>query len=368
MKTPFFGPMPEPEYREIQTRDQWIGGSTISKVGDLSPAHAEIPFAGSPAATFGTFAHCGVLEPEHLAARYAVEAEVHKVEVEYVKTDAGWRANGAGPYKTKGEATKAAGPWRRVGSDLCYRTRAEAKGDDTAGDRIAMSGADHERMHAMADAISRHDRAAELLSGGAAELALFWTDDATGIQCSGRIDYYKPGIIVDYKTTNRPVPPHAAARWIVDRGIHVQTAHYAAGVEAAGVIVTAVYIVVQEAIPPYAVGVYEFDLTMRALGVYRRKCALEAYRDRRGQAYPVEVVVVEPPGYRLTPAFRAWREGEYLAVELRAEAALLRAQIDAAADLAGDIVRRDRDFDGAADMWAMVAGERARLAEIEAAL
>lgn len=42
--------------------------------------------------------------------------------------------------------------------------------------------------------------AAELLTGGDSEVSIFWEDEATGIQCKGRLDKLKPNHIMDPKS------------------------------------------------------------------------------------------------------------------------------------------------------------------------
>ena len=60
-----------------------------------------------------------------------------------------------------------------------------------------------ENVNIMADKSFKNASKLDLLSGGYSELSFFWIDEATGIKCKVRPDYFNPDLafIVDYKTT-----------------------------------------------------------------------------------------------------------------------------------------------------------------------
>ena len=89
-----FGPMEESEYRARQ-RDGAIGGSSLWTIASQSLAHyvARQGFTGNDATRLGTLAHAAILEPDALHGRYAVAAEVSKIEVTYTKHPDGWYAS-----------------------------------------------------------------------------------------------------------------------------------------------------------------------------------------------------------------------------------------------------------------------------------
>lgn len=51
------------------------------------------------------------------------------------------------------------------------------------------------------DAVYAHSDAAELLRGGRREEAIQWQDEATGIACKARLDYARPDMVVELKST-----------------------------------------------------------------------------------------------------------------------------------------------------------------------
>ena len=93
--------------------------------------------------------------------------------------------------------------------------------------------ADIERAAAI---ILAHNAAAKAMTGGFAEVSIFWIDPETGIRMKARLDYLKTKAIVDLKTFNnslgKPIAA-AVASAVANGGYHVQAAVYDAAVEAA---------------------------------------------------------------------------------------------------------------------------------------
>ena len=402
IKLPHFAPMTSLEYRKIQA-EGWTGGSSLSRILSESPAHVEAARGMVPTRdmAFGTMAHCGQLEPGELHLRYRPRPQAVKVEVDYRKekgdvpggAEAGWWARDAvadaGPFKTKAEATKLYGPWRLEGDDgqTPYRTRddAEAAAETIDGDaRLVASEADFGRVAAMVDVVDRHSLARRLLRGGAAEVTQFWNCTTSGAQCSGQIDYWlgEERIVVDYKTHGRTMAPRQATRWIMDRGIHIQLAHYGDGVLAAtGAPPDEYYVVAQETSAPYAVGVYRLDPKLVALGEYQRQRALAIIEDCRASgvwpAYAERVVDISAPAWSISADFEAWRfktaqaaaEREAVAAAAASDVArraAIKAEVMAVATDAARMAKA-RDFRGALDLWESIADLRAELDAIEAA-
>lgn len=48
--------------------------------------------------------------------------------------------------------------------------------------------------------LRRHSRAKHVFKNGLSEVTIIWTDPSTGIRCKARIDYLRPGAIIDLKT------------------------------------------------------------------------------------------------------------------------------------------------------------------------
>lgn len=139
-----------------------------------------------------------------------------------------------------------------------------------------------EQVQAMAEAIRQHPVASVLLSGGAAEQSVFWTDER-GIHRRARFDY-QPDLDVpavsDYKTTTDASPgPRGFAKSVAQYGYHFQAAWYVEAAAAVGLGDVEFALICQEKDPPYLVGVYQ--PTERALERGRAlvALALDTYAD-----------------------------------------------------------------------------------------
>jgi len=360
----FFGPMPEDDYRARQ-RAGAIGGSALGAILSGSPAHvvARRSTAPSSAMTFGTATHARALEPSTYSARYRRAAAAYKTPVDYRKHDDGWIAVAAdgsrGPFATSTEARRVAGEWRvdgavdADGGVAWYRTRkdADAATATDGDDRIVLTASDADRIELIAAALARHPVASCLLGGGDvdAEVAMFWRDAATGVDCSGKCDAIDTGrgVLVDLKTHGRVMAPARAARWIADSYYHVQMAHYAAGVRAAGHTVARVYLVAVETVEPFAVGVYQLSDHTLAVGEHLRREALARWRDADLAAppYGVDPTVVDLPTWAIPPGFDADAFDRWSA----------QASIAAAVDRA-QVAIEAGDYSAARDELAMAAG------------
>lgn len=112
----------------------------------------------------------------------------------------------------------------------------------------------------MRAAVEIHPRAVELLSAGAAEQTIQWTDAKTGLPCKGRVDWVDVArrVFVDVKTAveiESAKFASAAARL----GYHGQLAMYRRGLEAVHERTFDGYLIVVENKPPHDVAVYRYD-------------------------------------------------------------------------------------------------------------
>ena len=96
----------------------------------------------------------------------------------------------------------------------------------------AMSTRQYETCSNAADAIHGHRFARELLRGGLAEETVTWIDPETGIACKGRLDYLRPDLVIDLKSTSDPAPERFA-KDAVNYGYSGQVAFYDGGARAA---------------------------------------------------------------------------------------------------------------------------------------
>lgn len=130
--------------------------------------------------------------------------EPHKFEAEYAIFDGDRR--GTNEYK----AFVAANPGRTI-----------VKASEIAD------------VQAQAAAIREHPALAPYLDGGLFEVSLRWRDQATGLPCKGRVDWWHPAsrTLIDLKGTNT-IHPHYFGRICARLGYHCQLGHYSNGIKA----------------------------------------------------------------------------------------------------------------------------------------
>jgi hypothetical protein len=112
---------------------------------------------------------------------------------------------------------------------------------------------------AMRDAVRAHPVAGPALTPpGEAEKTLTWTDERTGIACKARLDWWRPGLLADLKTTaDVDVERFGATSYRM--GYHGQMAFYRAGLAANGLDAPPPWIIAVEAAAPHDVAVLELD-------------------------------------------------------------------------------------------------------------
>ena len=257
--------MPEAEYRAATGAH----ATALWTLIDRSPAHyryeQEHPREQTPAMLFGAACHCWMLDRDRFDERFYVAA----------------------PCDRRTREGKAA--W--------------AAADHYAGERTVISFEDHARMQAMSERVLYNDEARGFLElEGASEVAIFWTDQATGLQCKGRIDRLVKGVqILDLKTCENakrgPFERHAS-----DYGYWMQLAFYADGLRANGVRPLVPRIIAVEKDPPYEVAVHKIGEAGLDLGrrQYAEALALLARCERSGEwpGYQGEYEI-NPPAWAL---------------------------------------------------------------------
>lgn len=119
--------------------------------------------------------------------------------------------------------------------------------------------AEYETCLAMRDAVRSHPIAGPLLTPpGEAEKVLTWIDAATGLPCKGRIDWWRPGLLCDLKTT-ATLDARMFAGTVYRMGYHGQAAFYRAGLAANGLDAPPMRIIAVEASAPHDVAVFLLD-------------------------------------------------------------------------------------------------------------
>jgi hypothetical protein len=199
--------------------DEYLAVDALSATGlkqlARSPWHYinRVEIDPSPAMLRGTLAHCAVLEPDAMAARYVVLPE----DAPRRPTKAQWAAK-----KPSDESSAAMEWWGNFTERLAGRE--------------LVSSADFALCQAQLQAVASNPELAALLKHGRGEVSIFWIDKATGIYCKARPDWLpfpdgKTIMPLDIKTCADDSPSgfgRAAARLRYD----LQAAHYTAGIEA----------------------------------------------------------------------------------------------------------------------------------------
>lgn len=115
---------------------------------------------------------------------------------------------------------------------------------------------DYEAARAMADAVKAHPLAAGILSAGAAERSIYWTDQATGVHCRARADWLRPEMVADLKTTSHDADPRSWGSTVVNFGYDLAAAAYLEGLTAVGESCAYAWLVV-ETEAPHLVAVHQ---------------------------------------------------------------------------------------------------------------
>ncbi len=167
-------------------------------------------------------------------------------------------------------------------------------------------------VKAMAAAIRSHPVASRLFAEGAAEQAMFWPDERSGVIRRGKLDWLpNPGdgrmIVPDYKTAvSAERGKFERAMW--DYGYYMQAPWYLDGIEAClGETDAAFVFVVQEKTAPYLVNVIQPDQNALKIGRIRARRALTVYAEC--------VASGRWPGYSddvETASLPIWVENRYL--------------------------------------------------------
>lgn len=175
-----------------------------------------------------------------------------------------------------------------------WRTKAAKEEADEirANGDIPLLAADYEILRAIVDAVGAHPLADDLLRGGQPEVSMQWDDAPTGIGLKARLDYLRPGLIVDLKTTT-DASRHGFSSSAAKFGYDIQAAWYTEAVRQATTDDPAFCFVAVEKAAPYRVAVYEPDDEMRHVGDEKMRAAIDLYAEcletDTWPAYPPEV-------------------------------------------------------------------------------
>ena len=211
---------PKPRMTEEEYRSHpGVNKSTLWLM-KKSPAHykyaLEHPSPDTPALKLGRAIHMAILEPDVYSSHYVVVPPMDR------RTKAGREM-----YE----------------QFVSQHTTNELIDLDDAND-----------ITGMYESVWKDPVAAKLLQDCEMETPLFWTDDATGIDCKCRLDAYKDGLVIDLKSC-ADASTSSFLRDALRYGYDVQAAHYLRGYKTQfGKNAEFVFIAVEKK-PPYAVNV-----------------------------------------------------------------------------------------------------------------
>ena len=205
----------EQEYRD----HPGVNKSTLWEMRK-SPMHykwaLEHPREDTPALRFGRAFHMAVLQPEEFIKNYVIAPDVDR--------------------RTK------------QGREEWQSFLEQANGKEI----IIME--EFQTITGMSNAIWNDSDASDLLDGCETETPIFWTDDATGIECKCRIDAHKAGVVIDLKSCEK-ADTESFKQDAKRYGYDAQCAHYLRGYRAKYGVSAEWYFIAVEKKPPYAVNV-----------------------------------------------------------------------------------------------------------------
>lgn len=196
-----------------------VNWSTLKAMAK-SPLHYQhellSPRADTPAMRFGRACHTAVLEPD----RFPLEWVLY-------------------------EGRRAGNAWTEFAAEFA------SKGILTVDE--------YETALRVRDAVHAHPAAAALLAACTFEQTVEWSDPGTGIACKARPDAFKPGTVVDLKTT-RTIDARRFARVAYELDYFGQLAFYAEGLAiSSGAGAFEPFIIAVESDEPHDVAVFGIE-------------------------------------------------------------------------------------------------------------
>jgi hypothetical protein len=143
--------------------------------------------------------------------------------------------------------------------------------------KIPLKTAEWDQVKGMRDSVMRHPLARAAFTGHQAEQSVFW-QELDGLMLKCRPDAWKPGLLVDLKTTVN-ADPREFGRTAYNLGYAQSAAHYTDGVQmATGEILPFIFVLVEKS-APYLVSVVQLDDDALTAGRALNERAKSIYRD-----------------------------------------------------------------------------------------
>jgi hypothetical protein len=144
--------------------------------------------------------------------------------------------------------------------------------------KIPLLSKDYTVVEQMADQLTQHRLAAELLSSGRPEVSAYAVDEETGVRRRCRYDWLSSVILTDYKSAVSS-DPNAFRRKAADFGYHCQAGWYLDVAKALGHPAEAFAFIVQMKTEPYLVSVIELSPRAVERGRELNRRAIDIYAD-----------------------------------------------------------------------------------------
>lgn len=218
-------------------RDEALGSTSLKTLATRTPAHYQYDLTHpkfSDAFTLGTAAHSLILEDD---------------------------TDGIALIDAENWLTKAA---------------KEAKAAALADGKQPLLMREWLQVQTMRDAVMAHPLARAAFTNHKAEQSVFWDEDGLALKC--RPDAWKPGALIDLKTT-RSADPNEFGKTAHEFGYHQSAAHYIDGVKAATGEELPFHFVLVEKTEPYLVSVVELDVEAINIGRQLNDRAKRIYRE-----------------------------------------------------------------------------------------
>lgn len=117
--------------------------------------------------------------------------------------EAYWHSSCLNPNRQAQEETPAL-KWGKAYHTLVFEPEkfdyAIKKGVQTSSVAKTLGEGQYNEMQAMRDRLMRYTLIPNAITGGFAEVSVFWRDEESGLMCRCRFDYWRPGYVVDLKT------------------------------------------------------------------------------------------------------------------------------------------------------------------------
>lgn len=152
----------------------------------------------------------------------------------------------------------------------------EAKSAALAAGKQPLLAKEMVQVQAMQYAVMNHPEARALFTGHQAEQSVFWDEGGLMLKC--RPDAWKPGQLIDLKTTVN-ADPREFGKTAHNFGYHQSAAHYIDGVKEATGEELPFHFVLVEKTTPYLVSVVELDWEAIELGRALNDRAKRIYRE-----------------------------------------------------------------------------------------